>query len=200
MERRSGPSREEWVRAALEELSRSGVAGVRIERLAAALGVSKGPFYWRFRDRDDLLRSLLAFWREDLTDLLVRQAADTDEPRERLFRLIELALKPTHLGIEVAAAESALRAWAAQDPEAASAARAIDAARVEHVARELRAAGATDAAARCAAKGIYLGLLGLFTARCTTPDLADDDAYRALAASLVERAVDPLVLTATATP
>lgn len=189
MERKSGPSREEWTRAALAELSRSGVEGVRVERLAAALGVSKGPFYWRFKDRTDLLRAMLEFWRADLTDVLIQKAAGTDEPRTRLSRLIELALEPTQGGIDVAAAEAALRAWAAQDPEAASAARAIDGTRVDHLTRELRAAGAAEVSARCAAKGIYLGLLGLFLARRYTPDLADDDAYRALATTLIEEAI-----------
>lgn len=189
MERKSGPSREDWIRAALEELARGGIADVRVERLAASLGVSKGPFYWRFKDREDLLRSLLGFWRADLTELLITQSADLGDPRTRLSRLIDLALEPMQGGIDVAAAESSLRAWAAQDDQAAEAARAIDSARVEHLMKELRAAGANDQAAVLAAKGIYLALIGLFMARRYTPWLADVEAYKALAENLIEMAI-----------
>ena len=48
-----------WIEAGLAELARSGVEGVRVEVLAKNLGVTKGGFYRRFRDRAALLDGIL---------------------------------------------------------------------------------------------------------------------------------------------
>ena len=50
-------SRQEWIDAGLKAMARDGVDAVRIERLAAALKVTKGSFYWHFKDRDALLEA-----------------------------------------------------------------------------------------------------------------------------------------------
>ncbi len=47
-------TREEWLAKALEVLARKGVAGMRIDALSKALGVTKGSFYWHFKNRDEL--------------------------------------------------------------------------------------------------------------------------------------------------
>ena len=47
---------------ALKELARSGVGGVRVEVLAQRLGVTKGGFYRRFKDRRALLKAVLDEW------------------------------------------------------------------------------------------------------------------------------------------
>ena len=62
--RRPRLSSEDWVRAAADALGRHGVSGVAVEPLADELGVTKGSFYSHFRDRDELLRSALATWRD----------------------------------------------------------------------------------------------------------------------------------------
>ena len=48
-----------WIEAGFTELARSGVEGVRVEVLAKNLGVTKGGFYRRFRDRAALLDGML---------------------------------------------------------------------------------------------------------------------------------------------
>ena len=60
MEDESG--REMWIEAGLKEIGRSGVEGVRVEMLAAHLGITKGGFYRRFKDRRALLDALLETW------------------------------------------------------------------------------------------------------------------------------------------
>ena len=49
----------QWLRAGLEALRKGGVGAVRVERLAEDVGVTKGSFYWHFRDRRDLLDAML---------------------------------------------------------------------------------------------------------------------------------------------
>ena len=48
-----------WIGAGFAELARAGVDGVRVEVLAKNLGVTKGGFYRRFRDRAALLEGML---------------------------------------------------------------------------------------------------------------------------------------------
>ena len=51
-------SKAERLAAALVALEKGGVEAVRVERLARALGISKSGFYWRFKNRTDLLAQL----------------------------------------------------------------------------------------------------------------------------------------------
>ena len=60
---RTGEVRSEsWIEAGFEEIARTGVEGVRVEVLAKNLGVTKGGFYRRFRDRAALLEAMLQDW------------------------------------------------------------------------------------------------------------------------------------------
>src|SRR5918995_1461561 len=58
----------QWLSAGLDALRKGGVAAVRVERLAAGVGVTKGSFYHHFRDRGALLEALLEFWSREMTD------------------------------------------------------------------------------------------------------------------------------------
>ena len=53
---------ESWIAAGFNEIARTGVEGVRVEVLAKNLGVTKGGFYRRFRDRAALLEAMLENW------------------------------------------------------------------------------------------------------------------------------------------
>jgi AcrR family transcriptional regulator len=67
----------DWLRVARLALLHQGRDGVRVEALARSLGVTKGSFYWHFRDRNDLLAGLLAEW-EDEEELLVTALTATN--------------------------------------------------------------------------------------------------------------------------
>ena len=177
-ERTDGPSRQDWVVAGLRTLAESGIDAVRVERLAKTLGVSKGPFYWRFADRAELLAAMMDFWQRDFTIRLIEHSAPLQTPRARLEELLNEALAVQFGSIDVARLEGALRAWAAHDETVSRVVCEVDAQRIEYLAGELAAMGAAETQANHLARGIYLGLLGLFTARRYTPEVADDEAYR----------------------
>ncbi len=82
---------EEWIKAGFAELARSGIEGVRVEVVAKNLGVTKGGFYRRFRDRAALLEAMLKNWRTGRVAAIEQQAGlDGGPPRERLKALIRL--------------------------------------------------------------------------------------------------------------
>ncbi len=140
-EARAGEVRSEsWIEAGLKEIARSGVEGVRVEVLAKNLGVTKGGFYRRFRDRAALLEAMLQDWSEGRIAAIEKQTSlDGATARERLKALI--ALYSERMNTEGMAVELAIRQWARSDELAASAAAGVDAARLKNVGPLYRATG-----------------------------------------------------------
>jgi AcrR family transcriptional regulator len=54
--------REDWIAAGLAALAGGGAAAFRVERVAREMGVTKGSFYWHFRDRAAWRDAVLAYW------------------------------------------------------------------------------------------------------------------------------------------
>lgn len=183
-------TRQDWIDAALAALAQGGVEAVRVERLAAGMKVSKGSFYWHFKDRADLLSALLDLWDGDFTRQLIADAAALPTPAERLRKVAHDALVATMNGVDSARAEAAVQAWAARDNDAAERLRAVEAVRVGYIAVELAASGAPGERANLMAKALYMALLGLYAARGHNPDLADDEAYLALVETVIAAAGD----------
>jgi len=129
-----------WIEAGFKELARSGVEGVRVEVLAKNLGVTKGGFYRRFRDRAALLDGLLQNWRAGRIAAIEQQTSlDGASARERLRALIQLYSE--RMNTEGMAVELAIRQWARSDGPAAAAVASVDAARLKNVGQLYRATG-----------------------------------------------------------
>ena len=110
---------QDWVAAGLAELARGGVDGVRIEVLAERLGVTKGGFYRRFKDRRALLNAMLESWRDGRVTAIERQAEAGDAtPDGKLGSILKLYSERANTqGIAI---ELAIRQWARTDPIAAA--------------------------------------------------------------------------------
>ena len=108
-----------WIEAGFKEIARSGVEGVRVEVLAKNLGVTKGGFYRRFRDRAALLDGMLQNWRAGRIAAIEQQTSlDGATARDRLRALIRLYSE--RMNTEGMAVELAIRQWARSDEAAAS--------------------------------------------------------------------------------
>jgi AcrR family transcriptional regulator len=131
--------RDAWIDVALRALARGGPDAVRVEALAAGLGVSKGGFYWHFKDRQALLDEMLASWEQAGTEeVIARIESEPDDPRAQLRQLFALA--PT-ADFEV---ELALRDWSRRDRAVAKRLRRIDERRMQFL-RSLFAQFCADA-------------------------------------------------------
>ena len=60
---RSQLDRDAWIKASLDVLAEKGLDGIRVEVLAKRLKVTKGSFYWHFKDRRDLFDAMLETWK-----------------------------------------------------------------------------------------------------------------------------------------
>ncbi len=82
-------TREDWIDGAWEMLGESGVDGVRIEPLARRLGVTKGSFYWHFKERQELIDALLGRWFTAWDNQLSPNFDEAADPAERIWALFE---------------------------------------------------------------------------------------------------------------
>ena len=152
-----------WVEAGLAELARGGIDAVRVEVLAARLGVTKGGFYRRFKDRRALLRCLLETWVRGRVAAIEQQTEPQREPgkkaaSERLQWLIRLYSE--RVSAQGMAIELAIRQWARSDPAAAAAAAKVDAARLKRVAELYRQLGLSETQAQARAVLFYAFIFG----------------------------------------
>jgi AcrR family transcriptional regulator len=110
-----------WVHAALEALAAGGPDAVRVETLAASLGVSKGGFYWHFTDRQALLDEMLDTWEKAMVeDVIARVESQPADARAKLGLLFELAPSADF------AVELALRDWSRRHRDVAKRLRRVD--------------------------------------------------------------------------
>jgi len=148
-----------WVRAGFAELARAGVEGVRVEVLAKNLGVTKGGFYRRFRDRAALLEAMLRDWSSGRIAAIEQQASPEGETaRGRLKALISLYSE--RMNTEGIAIELAIRQWARSDEAATAAVASVDAARLKNVALLYRASGLSSEEADAQAFLFYCFIFG----------------------------------------
>ncbi|MCW2688513.1 MAG: pSRTUE45c [Mycobacterium sp.] len=118
-----------WVHAALQALAAGGPDAVRVEALAARLGVSKGGFYWHFTDRQALLTEMLDSWEKaGVEEVIARVERQPADPRAKLQQLFELASAPGALD-----AELAVRDWARRDTNVAERLHRVDNRRMEYL-------------------------------------------------------------------
>src|ERR1700749_3437858 len=148
-----------WIKAGFAELAKTGIEGVRVEVLAKNLGVTKGGFYRRFRDRAALLSDMLQEWSEGRIAAIEQQASlEGGDARERLKGLIRLYSE--RMNTEGMAIELAIRQWARSDEAAASAVAGVDAARLKNVGQLYRATGVAAEAADAQAFLFYCFIFG----------------------------------------
>ena len=103
---------------------------MRIEPLAQALGVSKGGFYWHFKDRRALVEEMLDRWEqqsiEEVSEEIERRGGDA---RAKLRRLFSLAADRRDLLL----IDLAVRDWARHEQWVADRLRKVDNRRMDYM-------------------------------------------------------------------
>ncbi len=123
--------RNRWIEAGLSALAAGGPDAVRIESLAQSLGVSKGGFYWHFKDRQALLVEMLDAWERTWVDEVIEAVeAGEGDARSRLRQLFALAAAS---GGELLKIELAIRDWARREQAVAKRLRQVDNRRMEYM-------------------------------------------------------------------
>jgi AcrR family transcriptional regulator len=152
---RSALTPQRWIEAATEVLVDQGIDSVRVDLLAQQLQVTRGSFYWHFRDREELLRRVLQVWRERATEqLTLRLESAHPDPREQLRDVISLPIRG-RAAQRAARIELAIRAWARRDAMARQCVDEADDARIGYIAQLFSALGFGVVEARWRAFALY---------------------------------------------
>lgn len=124
-----------WVDAGLEILRTESIEHVKVERLAARLGISKGSFYWHFKNKADLHAAILQRWKENsLIEVVEALQKPSVSAPERLKRLLELSFWSADIP-RAADLDLAIRGWARRFGPARLAVARFDAMRIEFIQR-----------------------------------------------------------------
>ena len=156
---RDTPVEKDWIAAAREMLVEGGIAAVQINPLANRLGVTRGGFYWRFTNRQDLLDHLLADWKASNARHFVKRLAEPGSPLERCERLINLWIEEKHFDPKF---EAAIRAWARVDQQVRDLVHTIDLGRIEAIADIFLQDGRDPKEAEVRARVIYFHQVGYY--------------------------------------
>jgi len=146
---------EDWIRAARNLLVSRSVDAVRVEVLAKEMSVTRGSFYWHFKDRDDLLHRMLMAWRDEATEQIIYRFERRGLPPRELIRdLLSLPFRGA-AAQEAASTELAIRAWARRDERVRQIVDEVDAKRLSYVAQCFSALGFGIGEARARAFALY---------------------------------------------
>ena len=122
-------SPQDWLAAAEKRLVSGGIDSVKIGTLAKDLGVTRGSFYWHFKDRDHLLSVMLDSWHSmslrTFDDLLLGEGSSG---MEEFLRLVHLWIDEENFD---AAFEAAIRDWARVSEDVAEVVKDVDEGRIK---------------------------------------------------------------------
>ncbi|MEM9349028.1 MAG: TetR/AcrR family transcriptional regulator [Pseudomonadota bacterium] len=106
-------TRQDWLSAALAQLTETGADQVKILNLAARLSVSRSSFYWYFKSREELLSALLDHWEAQNPAAFIAQSeAPAETIGEAVCNVFRCVVNPALFDTSL---DFAVRDWARRD-------------------------------------------------------------------------------------
>ena len=159
-------TRQQWLDAGRTLLIRGGAAGVKIDRLARDLNVTRGGFYWHFKNRQHFLDTLLEDWmrpdRDPLTHRLGRLHDQEDDDGDELAPFLRVILTLIRERSYDPALDSAMRDWAKSSAKVRAAVREVDDRRIRALTRAFQTAGYEGEEAFIRARIFYFHQVGYY--------------------------------------
>ena len=164
-----------WLEKALDVLFSHGIGHVKVEILARELDVTKGSFYWHFKNRDELLHGMVDWWRENQIKFLENL---DDQLLDDPTGLIKSVIGFTH-HTDDSRHDVAMRDFARFDDYAVAAVAEIDQRRIDYLSTLFRAAKFDAAESSLRARALYFYQVGEYTTSLNIDsDLRDELAER----------------------
>ena len=152
-------ARTDWIRAAKALLVAEGIDAVKVTRLADALGVSRGSFYWHFQDRADLLDALLGLWERQNTRAVVDAVDAALDLTSGILGLFDVWVDADRFD---PALDAAMRDWARRSAKVREAVETADDARIHGIAGLFTRSGYDPTEAFIRARIIYFTQIGYY--------------------------------------
>lgn len=163
--------RDAWLKKALDVLFSHGIGSVKVEFLARELAVTKGSFYWHFKNRDELLHNVVDWWRNNQIGFIDGlDISHIDDAPNLIRSVIDFTDHTADSHHDVA-----MREFARFDDYAAAAVAEIDRRRIDYLCALFKAAGFDDAEALLRAQALYFYQVGEYTTSLNLPEALRDE-------------------------
>lgn len=155
-------SAQTWLDTAKNALIAEGLEGVKVDRLAKTLNVTRGGFYYHFRDRADLLKRLIEHWHH--TNAFIPSAIEAVTTPQEALTAFEMLSESMILEKHFSAAyDTAIREWARIDENIRAVVDEVDAERTAIIANWFEALGCDREEAAIRAQVLYLHQVGFYS-------------------------------------
>jgi AcrR family transcriptional regulator len=149
----------DWLQTALEIFVAEGIDAVRITRLANDLGVTRGSFYWHFKDRQDLLHGLVSYWKDKNTAAITGAIDRAGALADGILRFFETCVDDALFDPRL---DLALREWARRSASIHALVDGEDEARIDALCRFYRRFDYPMPEALIRARVLYYSQIGFY--------------------------------------
>jgi len=147
--------RQRWLSAGLQALANEGPEGLRIMPIAEQLGVTKGSFYWHFRNLGEYQAALLEEWEQCYTrEAIDWMESDTSDPGAKLRTWI------TGAAYADCRLDRAIRSWSLTNANVREVRSRVDQDRINYLAKLLRNIGWSEEEAMTLGHWTYWAWVG----------------------------------------
>jgi len=147
--------RDDWIAAAYAAFEEGGIRAVKADPLAKKLNVTRGSFYWHFKNVSDLMQAVLVKWKQDQTDAVIAAIEGAGgTASERLLRLLRLCAE------DDGAFEMGIRSLITTDENLAAIVSDADATRMRYLTDLMVEMGKSQAQAEHLSPVVYSAWLG----------------------------------------
>ena len=148
-------TKEQWLAHGLTSLANDGFTSLKADKLVKSLGVSRGSFYWHFKNLADFHAAVVARWQTTSVTAVIQMLEESGEvPPQKLTKLISIAVRSEP------ALERAIRAWALNDAKVKQAVQDADSQCLGYLQQLLEEIGIDEQTAAVRARLIYGGYVG----------------------------------------
>lgn len=147
-------SKNDWIEYGLLILKKDGFTSLKADVLAKGLRVSRGSFYWHFKDVSAFHHDVFAFWEMQSVQLAESLSIEED-PRHSLRTLVTAACRSDHR------IERSMRAWGQSEKLVGERIDRLDAFRIDALTRVLSKMNLDQAETIRRAKSLYASAVGL---------------------------------------
>jgi AcrR family transcriptional regulator len=152
-------TRDDWIHAARQSLIEEGIGAVRVERLAKKFGVTRGGFYWRFHNLEDLQDALVQDWRAANSKSFYEALATNGDLATRFNAMVTVWVEERDYSPRW---DSAMRDWGRISPAVANVVHAVDDERIDALQGMFSDAGLSSDVALVRARIVYYHQVGYY--------------------------------------
>ena len=152
-------SRFDWLQCALDIFVNEGIDAVRITRLSEALAMTRGSFYWHFKDRQELVAALVSFWVEKNTPGLIRAIETAHTLEQGILGFFETTIDIEQFDARL---DLAIREWARRESSIRKKLDQEDAKRIQALSEFYQRCGFVEKEALIRARVLYYSQIGFY--------------------------------------